>query len=186
MKLPADLVEQIKSLMSPSVIAVSGFGGSGKTTLADLIGESINAPVVGVDSFQKDGVFDTAYKLWEIMDFVRLEKEVFIPFFDNQEVISYGNFDPVSKSITKRQIENTGKLVVEGVGLFRPELEKYLMFKIWIDCPIQVALERGKKRDREIGSPVDSLWEGLWKENDLQYLEKFDPKSNADFVVNNS
>lgn len=45
-------------------------------------------------------------------------------------------------------------LIVEGVGLFRPELLKYFAFTIWIECPIEVAIARGKKRDRdEYGIP---------------------------------
>lgn len=182
MKPTNKLTSKIYSLKSPYIIAISGVGGAGKSTLAKMIGEKIDAPVISIDSFMKDGAFDTIYKLWEIMDYSRLEKEVLLPFSKQEKIITYGHFDPKDKSITPREIKNNGKLIIEGVGLFRPEINKYFDFKIWIDCPIEVGIERGKARDRANDGPVDELWEGLWKENDMEYIETFNPQSLADFV----
>jgi uridine kinase len=133
----------------------------------------------------KPGAFDTNYNLWEIMDFVRLKKEVLEPFLNKEEVIKYGHFDPKINMISGTlEIKNTGHIIVEGVGLFRPELLKYFAYKIWIDCPIEIAIERGKKRDREeYGNPTDELWEGLWKNNDLECYKKFEPRKVADYVI---
>lgn len=84
MRISQDVLEKIKLLPLPRSIAVLGFGGSGKSSFANELGAVINAPVVGVDSFQKDGAFDTGYTLWEIMDFSRLEKEVLQPFWNKK------------------------------------------------------------------------------------------------------
>lgn len=187
MNLPEDLITKIKNLQTPAIIAISGFGGSGKSSIAKDLGKLLNASVIGVDSFQKPGAFDTEYKLWEIMDFSRLEKEVLQPFLNNEPNIKYGHFDPGQNIISEiREVENKEYLIIEGVGLFRTQLIKYFTFKIWIDVSLDIATTRGKKRDREYGGPTDQLWDGIWKNNELQYIKEFDPKSVADYIIKNN
>lgn len=187
MELDKTLLEMIRSLPKPALVGVSGFGGSGKSSIARKLGEVLGAPVVGVDSFQTKGAFNSTFSLWGIMDYVRLEKEVLRPFRNNEDPIHYGHFDANSESISKTvEIKNDGILVVEGVGLFRPELLSYFSYKIWVDLPIEEAIARGKKRDREeYGNPTDELWDGVWKDNDLQYFEAYKPKEVADAVIKN-
>jgi uridine kinase len=188
MEIPQEIIARIQSAKTPLIIGVSGFGGAGKSSFAKTLGAAIAAPVVGVDSFQKDGAFDTNFSLWEIMDFARLEKEVLQPFAAGEQVIRYGHFNTPTASIAEtREIENTSRLVVEGVGLFRPELAHYFGLKIWVDCPMDAAIARGKRRDREeYGNPTDELWDTIWKKNDEEYLEQYKPKDAADFVFTNS
>lgn len=188
MRISQDVLEKIKLLPLPRSIAVSGFGGSGKSSFAKELGAVINAPVISVDSFQKDGAFDTGYMLWEIMDFSRLEKEVLRPFWNKEETIRYGHFTVPARSVSETmEISNMGRVIVEGVGLFRPELMRYFSCTIWMDCPIEEATARGKKRDREeYHSPQDELWDGIWKENDLQYYETYKPREMADYIVSNA
>lgn len=181
------IIDKIKNLPKPTLIGVSGFGGSGKSTTAKELGNKLDAPVVGVDSFQKKGVFDTNFNLWEIMDFARLEKEVLKLFQEQESVIRYGHADAKTGLISETiEFKNNGILIVEGVGLFRPELMKYFTYKIWIDCPIEEAILRGKKRDREeYHNPTDELWDGVWKENDLEYYATFKPSESADLIIKN-
>jgi uridine kinase len=186
MEIPESLLNAIKTLKHPAIVAVSGLGGSGKSSLAKKLGELLDAPVVGVDSFQKKGAFDTDFSLWEIMDYLRLEREVLAPFLKGENA-SYGHFDASQESISHTvEIANVGLLIVEGVGLFRPELLKHFSYKVWVETPMEVAIARGKRRDREeYGNPADEQWEGVWKKNDLEYLETFKPQEMADFVFQN-
>lgn len=187
MQIDVESLEKIRSFSKPTLIAISGFGGSGKSTTAQQLAHALGAPVVSVDSFQKKGAFDTHFTLWEIMDFSRLEKEVLMPFSRGEQTIQYGHFDAKEEEISEtREIQNNGLLIVEGVGLFRPELATYFTYKIWIDCPIEEAAARGKKRDREeYGNPTDELWDGVWKDNDREYFEIFKPAESADLLVPN-
>jgi uridine kinase len=186
MDLAGQLIERIARLEPPSIIAVSGFGGAGKSSFASALGHRIAAPVVGIDSFIIDRNM-SQYARWEIMDFARLEREVLRPFRQRQPV-QYGHFDWDKNTVGgKRVLPATGSIIVEGVGLFRPDLLPHFALLIWVDCPIQEAIERGKKRDRdEHSNGQDELWDGLWKENDEACYFAYQPKESAHFIINNS
>ncbi len=187
MEISPETVKFIQSLTPPTIIAVSGFGGSGKSTISKNLSELLGkVPVVCVDSFFIDNT-STVYLLWDIMDFDRLTNEVLVPFSTRKEMISYGHYDWGINSIKHCiDIPNGNYLIVEGVGLFRPELLKFFNYKIWIDCPIDKALERGKQRDKEMyDDSQEEKWDGIWKENDLQCFDTYKLKELADLVVNN-
>ena len=182
----AHALAAIEELPKPAIIAISGFGGSGKSTFARKIGEALNAPIIGVDSFWRATDLEN-YQRWEIVDFERLEREVLKPFSTGSRMLRYGEFNWSRNRIGEStSISVNDTLLIEGIGLFRPELMPYYGYKIWIDCPIDLAVARGKKRDREqYGTPQDELWDGIWRENDLQCFEAFGPLKNADCVIKN-
>lgn len=186
MRVDKEVIDKIELLNSPAVIAVSGFGGSGKTTLANALGDAIQAPVIGVDSFVRDRTL-LDYSKWELMDFGRLENEVLKPFTAGKNPVHYGHFDWERNIIVEnREIYHDGRIVVEGVGLFRLNLLQYFAHTIWVDCPIEEATGRGMKRDREqYKNPLDESWAGVWKKNDLEYFEAFKPKERARSVIVN-
>ena len=142
--------------------------------------------MIGVDSFFKNKT-STDYSLWEIIDFSRMEKEVLIPFLNKNKKIHYGHFDwNENKVALEMVIKSNDYIIIEGVGLLRPELLKYFDYTIWLDTPLEESIARGKKRDREVYSnPQDESWDTVWKENDLQCFEKFKPKEVANLVVKN-
>lgn len=186
MQIDKEIIEKIKSLPTPAIVAISGFGGSGKSTLANELAKIFNAPVICVDQFGIDRNIES-YTHWRGMDFERLEREILIPFYTGGVPVRYGHWDHVANAIVKEvAVEHSGLLIIEGVGLFRPELLKYLTYKIWIDVPQEVANARGKQRDREVHkNPQDEKWEGPWKRNDEEYFNEYKPKEMADLVVEN-
>lgn len=179
-----EILQGIKHKKKPFIIGISGFGGSGKSTVAKELSRELAAPVIGVDEFWKSTSKDD-YNLWENIDFDRLTTEVLKPHAEGNLQISYGVFNWEKNKVTERRTVNSkGILIVEGVGLFRPSLMKYFAFSIWIDCPIETAISRGKKRDREeYGVNHDDNWDGLWKKNDLQTYHEFSPQKAADLVI---
>lgn len=186
MKIEKAIIDKVQSIEVPLIVGVSGLGGAGKSTFASSLGSALDVPVIGVDSFMKDRTL-TYYSLWEVMDFKRLEKEVLLPFLVGKNPIQYGHFDWGRNAIKKqRRINHQGRIIIEGVGLFRPELLRYFGYKIWVNCPIEKAISRGKKRDRKANqSSQDEYWDGIWKKNDQEYLDVFKPMEIADVVIDN-
>ena len=178
------IIKTIQKLKKPFIVAISGFGGSGKTTFANRLASEMHAPIIGVDDF-----FNTTeqlnYERWEIYDFERLEHEVIKPFLSGSTILSYRAFDWEENELTVfKTIHVDEVLIVEGVGLFRPELMKYYSYTIWIECPIEIAIERGKKRDRSMyGVSQDEKWDGIWRDNEMQCYREFDPMENAECII---
>jgi uridine kinase len=182
MDIPKDVIEKIKQLLAPAIVAISGFAGSGKSTAAHMWGDLLRAPVVCIDHFGIDRIIEN-YTYWNGMAFGRLEKEVLIPFLQGENPVIYGHgTNYVVKAV---EVSHNGLLIIEGVGLFRLELLKYFAYKIWIDCPQEIARERGKKRDQERRGNQrdpewDAKWNGPWKRNDEEYFSTYKPKEQAD------
>lgn len=185
-KIDQQLIEELVALKTPAIIAVSGFGGAGKSTFANKLAATLHAPVVCVDQFGIDRTIED-YTHWKGVDFERLEKEILIPFSKGENLVSYGHWDHGANDIVKSvEVSHSGLLIIEGVGLFRPELSSYFSYKIWIDCPQDIANARGKKRDREAHkNPQDEKWNGPWKRNDEEYFNAYKPKDVADLIISN-
>ena len=181
------LFEQLRSVSLPGIIAVSGFGGSGKSSLATQIGATFHSPVISVDSFIRDRHL-THYTQWDFIDYERLEREVLLPFSAGVASIEFGHFDWSSNRIGSYQtLRSCPQIVVEGVGLFRPSLLRYFAFTIWVECPLEEAIRRGKWRDREVyNSPQDQNWDGVWRDNDVECYRLYKPEQIADAVYDNS
>lgn len=179
-----DVISEIKTKNKPVIIMISGFGGAGKSTYSRKLAKELSAPIIGIDSFFKSLEFDK-FHLWNSIDYKRFEEEVLKPFIKGSKSISYGEFDWLEKCINKTlSVSASDYIIVEGIGLFRPELMKYYTYKIWIDCPIDVAIERGSRRDRlEYGVNHDYLWNGVWKDNDLECYEVYKPDEIADCLI---
>jgi uridine kinase len=181
------IIDEIEKLNAPAVIVISGFGGAGKSSFSNILSKSLNAPIISIDSFFKDRTMQD-YSFWNILDYDRFKNEILIPFTQNQNPIHYGHFDYMANKIGEiKELKHDGRLIIEGVGLFRPELLQYFSYKIWIDCPMDEAINRGKTRDRnEYDNPQDEFWDGIWRKNDLECFEAYNPKDIADAIIDNS
>lgn len=124
-----------------------------------------------------------------MQDFLSEITQILIFLFKaGRNSISYTHYDSEQSRNSKSIIAKAqGILIIEGVGLIRPDLIDYFTYSIWIDCSIDKAIKRGKRRDREAwNNPKDEQWEGVWKKNDLEYYQRFQPQTKVNVVINNN
>jgi len=155
-----------------------------KTTIAQKLATVLsNAYVVNIDDFIiKDKLAEPS---WDegAFDRARLEQQVLLPAHHGQ-LIAYQRLDWGSNTLVGPVIvPYVTNLIVEGISVYHPSIERYYDFKIWVDTPLAVAQERGHARD---GSNEDAQYWGLWAQNDAAYQKKYHPELRADFILANA
>ncbi len=183
-----ELVARIETLVTEKttvVVALSGFGGSGKSSIARKLTERLaDALVVPLDAFITNRLLERSND-WTGFDWERLERQVLRPIKAGAREIEFEAFDWPSCSPGKRaKFPVTKVVIVEGVGLIRDRFADYFDLTVWIDVPIEVATERGRRRDVEdYGVDHDRSWRDIWEPNERDYFEKFQPAANADVIL---
>lgn len=177
-------ISQSGHIHKPILIGIEGFGGSGKTTLANNLKNRLgDAYVVSIDDFiVKEKLSE---KSWDkgSFDRLRLEAQVLLPATSGM-IARYQQLDWATNTLGKFvEVPNVQYLIIEGISCYHPDIAKYYDFKIWVDVPIELANKRGHARD---GSNENANMWGLWAENDIRYKQKNHPELVADFVFDNT
>lgn len=176
-------IKSIKKPIKPIIVGIEGFGGSGKTTLANKLKNKLNkCAVISIDSFIIKENAKQGKPQEETFDIGRLEEQVLKPASSGGQ-ISYQVLDWANNTLGKMiELTNIDYLIIEGITSFHPTVEHYYDYKIWVDTPIEVAKSRGQLRDK--GNENEFMWD-KWAECDLAYREKFHPDNRADFIFDN-
>lgn len=167
------------------VIAVSGFGGSGKSTVSNKLSQLLgDAYIVHVDDFIEAD--DNGAKKGYLHDWQKLEEMLFKDARKATTIVS----KTYDWSLNKQVIEemHPGKyLIIEGsAGLFQEKYIRYFDIKIWLDVTHEVANIRGKKRDsEEYEINHDDLWDNVWSPRESKFFEKQRPDLRADILFKN-
>lgn len=167
----------------PFVIALSGFGGSGKTTLANRLKVALSdAEVVCIDSFSNHEWRRNAD--WDNFDRERFSREVLQPIHANALPLRYAHVPWPGQDVNPAvEVSRAKYVIVEGCSVFHPSLLKYYDYKIWVDCPLEKATERGMWRDRHVHkNEQDYYWQNIWMLNDRDFYRKYRPDQAADLV----
>lgn len=180
-----EIAKKIKdhhSKSKPVIIAIDGFGGAGKSTLAKgLKNELQSATVVEVDDFFLFGVKSNANK--SNFDRARLVNQVLKPLKQKKPASYQKSIDKNNPLSNFYDVPSVDYVILEGVSSFHPDIAKYIDYKIWLDVPAAEAKSRMKNRDIKLGKEHgDQLW-GHWTDSYQDYKDLHRPDAQADLIV---
>ena len=143
-------LEQIKarlSTLSPTsgpsiVITIDGPAGSGKTTLAKLLGAELNS----VYTIHMDDL----YEGWQstLTPILTLKLQDLIETLQSTSRIIYEPYDWLAEAKRNEISEPAPKfLIIEGVGSGQSSIRKYVSLALWIEVPAEEGLARVLERD---------------------------------------
>jgi len=153
----------VAELPRPARVAVDGVDAAGKTTLADALA----ARVPGAACISAD-------------DFLRPAEERYRQGRESPQGYYDDSFD---HGRLREAVNASGPLViVEGIFLFRPELDDLWTFRIFVHVELEESIRRGVARD---GPERAHLYRRRFAPGQRIYLDAVRPAERADVIVDN-
>ena len=165
-----DLIANARPKRAFTFVGIGGRGGAGKSTLAAAID---GAQIVGTDEFWDGDGFDLE----------RLRNEVFEPLLAGRAARFASWVWAERRPGPIRTIMPDGIVVVEGVCALHRLFRDAYDVRVWVEAPYDVRLARGLARD---GDAARSTWVDHWMPSEDRYVERDDPISAADLVIDGS
>ena len=163
-----DRITALGSARAFVLVGIGGHGGAGKSTLARAIP---GAQVVGTDEFWDGTEFELS----------RLRAEVIEPLLRGEQArYSAFSWELQQRLPEPRVVVPEGVVVVEGVCALHAMFRDAYDLRIWVDAPRELRLARGIARD---GEGAREIWENQWMPSEDRYVERDDPISAADLIL---
>lgn len=168
----------------PLVIAFDGRSASGKTTLAEKLGDYLRIPVIHTDDFYRpknefgklevtefDGNFDVTRFKNEVVDGIYSKKS-----------FKYGVFDCADGEIAEYiNVAVSNCYIIEGAYSLNPNLTDYASFKVFFDISGATQKERIILRN---GAEKYNKFNEIWIPCEERYINHYNIKSRCDVIVN--
>jgi uridine kinase len=181
---PADVLGLVRQAAServdPLVVGISGYGGSGKSTLTRHLVDALPGSIrMRGDDFLDPKRSHVRSKDWDGVERVRLASEVLVPFRERRASV-FRRYDWSRRALGAPEPVPTGDiLIVDLVGLFHPDCLDALDVRVWCDVGLETATHRGMKRDAQLGRDHSRLWKDVWVPNEIDFAENFSPRAGA-------
>ena len=165
-------VTELLAQKQPVLLAIDGFGGSGKTTLAQAIQSDFpGSAIITLDDFATDTQSGADRK--------RFLSQVLLPLSECKEA-RYQRFNWRAKALADWiTVKPKGLIIIEGVSVLGEDFNSYYDFRIWIDCPLELALQSMKERDKNMRNPT---YFNVWIKEDQDY-GRTEPWTRADQII---
>lgn len=181
-------VEEIASVVSgcrargPLLVGIDGPGASGKSLLADALGNLLGATVVHGDDFYKPSKYQpsSVAEHGQAFDLDRLLAQVVAPGALRQ-ACRYQIYDWDSDSMGRWvEIPSDTSIIVEGVYTTEQRLRNFYDFRIFCTADSEVRLSRGLQRD---GEKARAQWVDNWMPAEDRYSAMQRPDEAAQMVL---
>ncbi|MGV8851820.1 MAG: uridine kinase family protein [Rhodoglobus sp.] len=175
--------QELRAHSHTVLLGISGFGGSGKSALAQQVSQSLPDCVrIRGDDFLDPVRSHHRSPHWDGVDRLRLRDEVLSPLRAGTGGM-FRRFDWAARGLGPEEpLPEAEIVVVDAIGLFHPELDGAFDLTIWVDVDLDVATAQGKARDRRLGRDHGVLWDDVWVSNERDFVELFDPRSAANLL----
>ncbi|WP_435059056.1 uridine kinase [Streptomyces sp. bgisy060] len=185
------------------LVGIDGFTAAGKTSFGHELAERISAagrPVLRatLDDFKKpwrdrhlydresgEGYYRNAY------DYEAVKRLLLDPCRSSgAAACALCSIDPLTQRDHSSEVTPIGAdavLIVDGVFAFRPEINEYWDFRIWLQVDAELSVRRGAERDQDwAGTEAESIHRNRYLVAERVYLREVDPLPLADVVIDNS
>jgi uridine kinase len=162
--------------MATSIVAIDGYGGAGKSTLAARLAELLRAEGLRVDLVHTDdfAAADNPLNWWP-----RLLAQVLEPLHD-AAAARYQRYDWDLQQLAEwHTFEPGGLVLLEGVSASRNAFRPYLSLAVWIETPADERLRRGLEQD---GEAAREQWQ-QWMADEIAWGSVERPWRRADIVI---
>lgn len=186
-----ELLGRVRSLIAasdrPSVVAIAGHGGAGKSTLALRLAADLDVhedQVVGTDGLYARTDTERA-SMWDLHDWPALG-----------DLLVEVREEPTPTRLRYRYRWHDGQegdvdepmppvVIVEGIRVIRPEMLPFYDLAVWIEMEPAIAAERAKTRNISQGDSQAELdlWDTKWVPEGVEYQRLVRPELLADVVI---
>ncbi|MET9378505.1 hypothetical protein ABZX98_30960 [Streptomyces sp. NPDC002992] len=185
------------------LVGIDGFTAAGKTSFGHELAEWLagaGRPVLRatLDDFKKpwkdrhlydresgEGYYRNAY------DYESVRRLLLDPGRSPEaDSCALCGIDPLTQldhSAQRTPLAPDAVIVVDGVFAFRPEIDDYWDYRVWLDVDAELSVRRGAERDVDwAGSEAETLHRGRYGVAQRIYLDEVDPLPRMDVVVDNT
>jgi uridine kinase len=156
------------------LVVIDGPAGSGKTTYASQLASFLaDAPAIHMDDLYEgwSGLGDAV--------FARIETQVLAPLRAGRRP-SYQRYDWIRGAFAEWVDVDLGDLLlIEGVGAAAAPIDLWAAFRVWIEAPLDLRLQRGVERD---GERQRDHWL-RWAEQEAVHFATDGTHARADILV---
>jgi uridine kinase len=200
----ADGIASSATKPQPLLVGIDGIDCAGKTTLAEelrdeLVRRGVSVVRASIDGFHRPreqrlakGSLSPEGYYRDSFDYRSLIDEFLSPIKGATSTVSVitSLYDWTSEEPRRERTKVTAGslLLFEGVVLYRPEIDRFWDFRVFVDIPLSVSLNRGVVRDAEhFGGEEGARERYLYRYIPGQeiYLREVAPSSKANVIIHN-